>query len=702
MSINSRGFTLVEVLVISPIIILFIGAFLAMLVSLTGESLVVREKNTAAYDTQSALDDIEASISQAITFLPTTGTVPIPQGKDNSTSTGTPFTNEVSGEPNTLIIRSAATTARPSDASRELIYMGAGACDSRNPLYTYFTIYFTALDPDTSDTTDRALYKRTILPQTPACRTAWQRGSCDVSRMTSHPTICKARDEKLASGVAAFDIQYFIGSSATPVADSQAASATDVSVNLELSKQVAGSPVEYSGTVRANSLNVQTSESPTGAVTPPANPQIDWTRNNNGPNPYRTTFTWPSVGNANSNPGYLFRYRLNGGAWVEQGVAQSANPSFNVEATARKQTIDVEVDVVSSNGTYPYGTRSAAAIPNWNDCQFSGQGAWNNYGTYYGNNVYTTAGYTRTSSGIVGLKGLVKGTTLNVPICTLPEGFRPKFAGEKLIFQVPSANGANWGRIDIFPNGDIVPVQGNTEWFSLDGILFMSDSSNTTWTTLSWQNGWANYNTLYGGTAHATLRTTLDSQGRRHVQGLGGYSGTSPNVPMAAPGGAPNRTLHYPAMSGGPGIVQPASGGSILSRSSPTSYQSLQLVYRLAGATGWQNMPFSSGWTNYDATNWPTMQCHRGADDVVIIQGLIRHPTDGNGTYIGDTSPCGRFRTPNGLATGTSGVEDRLLLSPWTSNEAPGRIDLVNGTSLLSQGTAAGWTALDGFHFIAD
>lgn len=113
-------------------------------------------------------------------------------------------------------------------------------------------------------------------------------------------------------------------------------------------------------------------------------------------------------------------------------------------------------------------------------------------------------------------------------------------------------------------------------------------------------------------------------------------------------------------------------------------------------------MPFSSGWTNYDATNWPTMQCHRGSDDVIIIQGLIRHPTDGNNTYIGDTGPCGRFRTPEGLATGTSGVGDRLILTPWTSNEAVGRIDMINGVSLLSQGTAAGWTALDGFHFIAD
>lgn len=692
MPTNSRGFTLVEVLIISPIIILFIGAFLALLVGLTGESLVVREKNTAAYDTQSALDDIEASIGQAITFLPTTDTVPIPQGKDNSTSAGTPFTNETTNEPNTLIIRSAATTSRPSDPARELIYMGAGACDSKNPLYTYFTIYFTALDLDTAgDTADKALYKRTILPQNPACRTAWQRGSCDVSRMTSHSSVCKARDEKLVSGISTFDIQYYIGNSTTAVPDSQAASATDVSVNLGVSKQVAGSPVQYTGTVRANSLNIQTSESPTGAVTPPANPQISFSRNNDGPNPYRSTFSWPSVGNASS---YLFRYRLNGGSWVEQTVAQTANPSFNVEATARKQTIDVELDVVSSSGTYPYGSRSAPAIPNWNECTF--QNGWHNYRDNYGGNTYTTGGYTRTSSGIVGLKGLVRGGPVGSTICTLPAGFRPKFAGEKLIFQVASANGGNWGRVDVEADGRIVAVQGGNDWFSLDGILFMSDSSNTTWTsTHTWQNGWSGY-----GAGHSTLRSTVDSQGRRHVQGLGSYPSTAaPNgVAMTniGTGTGPSATLHYPAMAGGPGIVQVQSNGNIVTRSSPNSYQQLQLVYRNAFATGWQNMPFSSGWTNY-LNGFPTMQCHRGTDDVVIVQGLIRHPGGGNGTYIGDTSPCGRFSS--GQPTGQA---DRLILSPWMSNETTGRIDMVNGVSLLSQSTQDPWTALDGIHFIAD
>lgn len=696
MSINSRGFTLVEVLIISPIIILFIGAFLALLISLTGESLVVREKNTAAYNTQSALDDIEASINQAIAFLPTTGTVPIPQGKDNSTSVGTPFTNETASEPNTLIIRSAATTSRPSDPARELIYMGAGACDIKNPLYTYYTVYFTALDPDTAgDTTDKALYKRTILPQNPACKVAWQRGSCDASRVASHPSVCKTRDEKLVSGITTFDVQYYIGSSTTAVADSQAASATDVSVNIAVSKQVAGSPVEYTGSVRTNSLNVQTSENPSGTVTSPTLPPIEWSRPTT--EPYKTIISWGRVGNAT---GYEAKYRLNGGSEVTVPVSQPGGttaPSFPIDAAHRKQTVQLtSLEVVTANGQYAYDSPipTIPAIPNWNECSF--QNGWHNYKDWYGGNTFTTGGYTKTSSGIVGLKGLVRGGPVGSTICTLPAGFRPKFAGEKLIFQVTSANGGNWGRVDVEADGRIVAVQGGNDWFSLDGILFMSDSSNTTWTTThTWQNGWSGY-----GAGHSTLRSTVDSQGRRHVQGLGSYPSTAaPNgVAMTniGTGTGPSATLHYPAMAGGPGIVQVQSSGNIITRSSPNSYQQLQLVYRNAFATGWQNMPFSSGWTNY-LNGFPTMQCHRGADDVVIVQGLIRHPGGGNGTYIGDTSPCGRFSSGQ-----VAGQADRLILSPWMSNETTGRIDMVNGISLLSQGTQDPWTALDGIHFIAD
>lgn len=596
-------------------------------------------------------------------------------------------------------MKSPATDKMPGDPTRKLIYQGDGYCLTANrPIYAYWTIYFTAPDRDTTDTSDVALFKRTIMPQTAACARPWQRNSChpDDKNNAAYNSVCESRDEKLVSGVTKFWVTYKNEAGVTVTAPS----ATRISVELSVSKQVAGNAISFTSTSTSNATNIKSIASNPAA---PALGTINFSRVSPGPNPYRTTFSWNLVGNAMS---YEVRYRFlpSGGAWSAwsawQPVAVDWNPSYSVDGSARKETPEIEVRVLTSSGTYPLGTRQATALPSWNDCTF--QNGWNNYGAFDGSTLFTTAGFTKTSSKLVGLKGLVKGGTMGQPICTLPVGFRPKFAGEKLIFQA-ATDPNTAGRIDILPGGEVVAVSGSNAWISLDGIIFAADDSNYTWTSPAWQNGWSNYNSLYGGTAHANLRTMIDSEGRRHVQGLGGYSGTSPNVPMTTPGGAPWRTLHYPALSGnGPGIVQPSSSGTINTRTSPTSWQSLQLIYRLNGATGWQNPPFTyyaaGSFQNWDVNNWPTFRCHRGSDDVVVLEGLVyRSGGDGNGYYIGNTMPCGRFNSSKPV-----GVEDRLLLSLWSSTESAGRIDLIDGNGLLPRTYMPAWASLDGIHFIAD
>ncbi len=698
---DTHGFTLVEVLVISPIVILFIGAFIALIVTLTGESIQIREKNASAYDMQSTFDEIESNVLRTTGFVADTGLIATPQGRNNATAA---FTNTAD---DTLILKSAATTGSPLDANRSLIYTGTGACDSRNPTYEYLSVYFLALDPDTTtNTTDQALYRRTILPQVAACASAWQRGSCAESVVSSNTSVCKTSDEKLLGSVASFNVDYFSGT--TPVTNANAATANSISITINSSKQVSGSPVSYTSSITVTSQNVITADST--PPTPAPGPSITWSRNNTGPNPYQTVFSWQPAGNATE---YIVRYAYNGGAPQEQSVGLSATPSFPLNLGARKNFIDYfEVKVVTNSGTFSYGTPPSLPpnIPSWNECNF--QNGWNNYGTVNPSTTFTTAGFTKTSSKLIGLKGLVAGGTMGQTICTLPVGFRPKFANEKLIFQT-ATSASNTGRVDILPTGEIVAVSGSNGWVSLDGIIFVADDSTYSWTvpaggTAGWQNGWQNYNAMYGGNSHSTLRTTTDSQGRRHVQGLGGYTGTAPNSQVMTNIGAgtgPNATLHYPAQSGGPGIVQVFNNGNISTRSTPNSYQQLQLIYRNGSATGWQTMPFTSApneWGNYDSANWPAMRCHKGPDDVVVVQGLIAHnaASDGNNKYIGSLpTGCGRFSSgkPQGI-----GYEDELILSPWLSNETPGRVDFIRGQDLYSVATQDSWTSLDGIHFIAD
>ncbi len=692
---DTHGFTLVEVLVISPIVILFIGAFIALIVTLTGESIQIREKNASAYDMQSTFDEIESSVLRATGFVADTGLIATPQGRNNATSA---FTNTAD---DTLILKSAATTGSPLDANRSLIYTGTGACDSRNPTYEYLSVYFLALDPDTTtNTTDQALYRRTILPQVAACAGAWQRGSC--AEGVSNAAVCKTTDEKLLGSVTSFNVDYFSGT--TPVTNANAATANSISVTINSSKQVSGSPVSYTSSITVTSQNVITADS--APPTPAPAPSITWTRNNTGTNPYESVFSWQPAGNAT---GYTVTPTIGGVVQSSVNIPTSQT-TYPVTAGWRKQVVSIKLDVTTSSGSYTYGTQAATQTPTWNECNF--QNSWQNYGTVNPSTTFTTAGFTKTSSKLVGLKGLVSAGTIGQTICTLPVGFRPKFANEKLIFQT-ATSASNTGRVDVLPTGEIVAVSGSNGWVSLDGIIFAADDSTYNWTvptggTAGWQNGWNNYNAMYGGNAHATLRTMTDSEGRRHVQGLGGYSGTAPNSQVMTNIGAgtgPNATLHYPAQSGGPGIVQVFNNGNISTRSAPNSYQQLQLIYRNGSATGWQTMPFTSApneWGNYDSANWPAMRCHKGADDVVVIQGLIAHnaASDGNNKYIGSLpTACGRFSSgkPQGI-----GYEDELLLSPWLSNETPGRVDFIRGQDLYSVATQDPWTALDGIHFIAD
>lgn len=59
---TSAGFTLVEVVIVAPLVILIIGALIAMAVTLTGASMRTTARGQLQYDVLSALDQIEQDI----------------------------------------------------------------------------------------------------------------------------------------------------------------------------------------------------------------------------------------------------------------------------------------------------------------------------------------------------------------------------------------------------------------------------------------------------------------------------------------------------------------------------------------------------------------------------------------------------------------------------------------------------------------
>jgi len=245
----ARGFTLIEMLVVAPLLILLIGTMIAYLSSLTGTGLKANAQLAMAYDTQEALNDMGAYSSLATALLASTSTLPNGQGSDNSTAA---FTATTSSKPDTLIIQIPATDKSSLDPARSLIYTGASPCDTSASTLKYLLVYFVG--------TDNSLYKRTIVPYptgTSGCATPYQRNSCSPSNMT--PSVCQARDEKLLDNVSTLSVVYYKDDGVTATTPDQASNAE---VTIAASQAVSDSTISYSGSLRIRAINYKTNTSP--------------------------------------------------------------------------------------------------------------------------------------------------------------------------------------------------------------------------------------------------------------------------------------------------------------------------------------------------------------------------------------------------------------------------------------------------------
>ena len=93
-------------------------------------------------------------------------------------------------------------------------------------------------------------------------------------------------------------------------------------------------------------------------------------------------------------------------------------------------------------------------------------GGWVNYAA-----GYTSAGYFKTTEGIVVLRGLIKNGVVGATAFILPVGYRPL---STLLFGVVSNNAV--GRVDIGSGGNVVPATPSSNaWVALDSIQFRAE-----------------------------------------------------------------------------------------------------------------------------------------------------------------------------------------------------------------------------------
>lgn len=205
----TAGFTLIEVLVVAPIVILMIGAFIVSVVTMTGTALRAQGNNDLIHNVQNALNMIEQDVRTSGAFLAQTN-IPLQPGQSLS-GTGTTSFKNVAASERAIILSTAATTKSPFDPQKSLVYLKSqpNACGSaqlsQNEILPVNIVYYIK---------DSTLWRRSVAPKdydVLGCTLPWQLPSCTPSSTGVLPAFCKAQDIKLLEGIslADFKIDYY-------------------------------------------------------------------------------------------------------------------------------------------------------------------------------------------------------------------------------------------------------------------------------------------------------------------------------------------------------------------------------------------------------------------------------------------------------------------------------------------------------------
>lgn len=246
---HSDGFTLVEVLVVTPFLMLAVLAILAYMFNAFLDMTARSAKLELESNAQIALFTIRDDIMFTNYFA---GTVQ-PDASDPNKPGGW---NAIAD--NALILSEVAYTANRQNTSRELVYQKdnpspcSSISDGLNPFSTNTLIYFVQ---------DGTLYMRSVIPdQSNNCSATYRNQTCPAS--VASPT-CPA-DSVLARDVKDFSIVYysrFVDDSQTPLdpttlTDPDAfirVSRADITLTLE--KKINAEPVSTTATVSLKKID---------------------------------------------------------------------------------------------------------------------------------------------------------------------------------------------------------------------------------------------------------------------------------------------------------------------------------------------------------------------------------------------------------------------------------------------------------------
>jgi type II secretory pathway pseudopilin PulG len=403
----------------------------------------------------------------------------------------------------------------------------------------------------------------------------------------------------------------------------------------------------------------------------------------------QAVFTWPAVSGAVS---YTFQYSVNGGGWIT-GFTEQDTLTYTVSGY-HNATVDARAVAVSSEGVLSsYGT-SSVVTPLWGTLTY--QNGWSDYGS-----PYATGGFTRTSTGAIILKGLLKRTgsvVLDETIAVLPSGYRP-YTGIQSShlhsFNV-AITGNDTATIKISKDGEIIASSNvNATATSLDRINYIPNFGSggfgsAYFTSLSLLNGWANRSDYF----EPGLGYKVDSIGRVFIQGSLSpgteTAGTAiATLPTSSPDISVSPKLIIGMRSGSNGYTGIDVASSLMTRGDPfgTALFTQAMYYPNAAGASWTTMTLQNGWVVHGASN-ASPQYTKASDGVVTLKGLIKSGTTTNGVVLTNL-PAG-YR-PSATITLASICDD-----------LPCRIDIQADGDVLGRSVSASWTSLSGLNFVAE
>lgn len=220
---KQRGFTLVEILVIAPVVMITIVITISFLFNLYGQLIQYGAKINLQSDAQTILFGLQDDLSFSKDF----GTT-----KDTSlTDVYAPGGGWIyNSNPKTLILLSPAATANHRNPAREPVYINQLGCTpgvtletmQENTLAVNNIIYFVS---------GTNLYKRILSPPTGTsmCGTPYLKQTCPSANAT---TTC-LKDILLSNNVSSFDVTYY-DSSNTAITDPTTADKVKVDITLSI------------------------------------------------------------------------------------------------------------------------------------------------------------------------------------------------------------------------------------------------------------------------------------------------------------------------------------------------------------------------------------------------------------------------------------------------------------------------------------